>query len=218
MGLLLLSFLLFSSLQITGGVVSARKAIQLVSQLLIDNPPRDPFPATKAPGPSSHQFAPIPRAEARPTVQYLPPQGPPFPNRPYDAADIPPFPKFLERIGPGQIQGASEQLMFRLLCSNDKVGSVIGRGGSIIRSLQHETGCDIKILETTPETDDRIIVISSPAVRLPQFFSMLNSTKTQVHTCIFVYMYHLTPLNPTPMCAHARARTHTHTLCVLLFD
>ena len=174
--------LLFSSLQITGRVDSARKALQLVSQLLIDNPPRDPFPATKPPGPSSHQFAPIPRPDARPTVQYLPPQGPPFSNRPYDASDVPPFPQFHERVGPVQIQGAPEQLIFRLLCSNDKVGSVIGRGGSIIRSLQHETGCEIKILEITPETDDHIIVISSPAVRLPQFFSLLNSTKMHMHS------------------------------------
>jgi len=190
-------------LQITGGVDSARKALQLVSQLLIDNPPRGPFPAIKPPGPSSHQFAPIPRPEARLTVHYLPPQGPPFSNRPYAAADIPPFPKFHERVGPGQIQGAPEQLMFRLLCSNDKVGSVIGRGGSIIKSLQHETGCEINILETTLETDDRIIVISSPVVRLPQFLPLLYSTKKHMHSCMIVYVYHLRPPHPTlPMYAH----------------
>lgn len=150
--------------QIVGGIDSARKALQLVSQLLIENPPRDPFPAAKPSGPSSHPSAPNPRAEARPPMQFLPPQGPPFLSRPYDIPDMPPFPKFHDSVGRGQIQCPPEQLMFRLLCSNDKVGSVIGRGGSIIKSLQHETACEIKILETTPETDDRIVVVSSPAL------------------------------------------------------
>lgn len=142
----------------------------MVSQLLIENPPRDSFPATRLSGPLSHPFATIPRPDVRPPMLYPLPQVPPFSNRPYDTADISMFPKFHDGAGPGQFQGPPEQLIFRLLCSNDKVGSVIGRGGSIIKSLQHETGCEIKVHETTPETDDRIIIISSPAVRLPQFF------------------------------------------------
>ena len=30
--------------------------------------------------------------------------------------------------------------LFRLLCQEPKIGSVIGKGGSIVKSLRHETG------------------------------------------------------------------------------
>lgn len=117
--------------------------------------------------------AEIPRGEVLPPpMRPFPGQGPPpFSNRPYDAPDHhlsmpPPIPRLHENIPPGRIQVPPEILTFRLLCSNDKVGSIIGKGGNIIKSLQHETGCEIKVLETTPESDDRIVVISGPSVNL----------------------------------------------------
>ncbi|KAF9621794.1 hypothetical protein IFM89_028232 [Coptis chinensis] len=44
-----------------------------------------------------------------------------------------------------------------------RVGGVIGKGGTIVKILQHETGCDIKILEGSPDSEDRLIIISGPA-------------------------------------------------------
>ncbi|KAG0467838.1 hypothetical protein HPP92_017166 [Vanilla planifolia] len=150
--------------QITGGIDSIRRALQLVSQQLLDNPPRDrDFPPDVPPGSSSHAFAPARPEGFNPSPYHMPVQGPPFPSRSsYDAPDIPSFPKFHEGPATGKI--SSDLLIFRLLCSNDKVGSVIGKGGNIVKNLQHETGCDIKVLETPSEVDDRIIVISGPAL------------------------------------------------------
>ena len=61
-------------------------------------------------------------------------------------------------------------ITFRLLCHEEKVGGVIGKGGTIVKALQHETGCEIKILERVPDSEDRVIVISGPAV----WFDTLN--------------------------------------------
>ncbi|KAJ6796438.1 KH domain-containing protein HEN4-like [Iris pallida] len=151
--------------QITGKVDSAKKALQSVSQHLFENPPRDSFPAANPPGPSSRPLVSIPRPDVISSANLVPVKGPPFPNRHYDGSEItPPFPNFHESVAPGQILGPPEQLIFRLLCSSNKVGSVIGKGGSIVKKLQHETGCEVKILEITPESDDRVIVISAPAL------------------------------------------------------
>ncbi|XP_008807925.2 KH domain-containing protein HEN4-like [Phoenix dactylifera] len=158
--------------QITGVVDSVKKALQSVFQQLLENPPRDrdSFPANNPSGPSSHPFASIPRPEGLPPASYhIPIQGPPFSSRPYDLADYhssmaAPVSKFHGGVAPGQPPVSPELLAYRLMCSNDKVGSVIGKGGSIIKTLQHETDCEIKILETEPESDDRIIVISGPAL------------------------------------------------------
>lgn len=54
-----------------------------------------------------------------------------------------------------------EEVVFRLLCQFDKVGSLIGKGGSIRRAIQSETGASIKIADSAPESDDRVVVISA---------------------------------------------------------
>ncbi|CAN1302839.1 KH domain-containing protein HEN4 [Linum perenne] len=54
-----------------------------------------------------------------------------------------------------------EEVAFRILCSNDRVGGIIGSGGSIIRSLQEETGASIVIGASVPECDERLITIAA---------------------------------------------------------
>lgn len=54
-----------------------------------------------------------------------------------------------------------EDVMFRMLCSNDRVGIIIGKGGIIIRTLQSETGASIKVADANNDSDERIIVISA---------------------------------------------------------
>lgn len=54
-----------------------------------------------------------------------------------------------------------EDVVFRLLCHFDKVGSLIGKGGSVIRALQSETGASIKVVDAAVDSDERIVVISA---------------------------------------------------------
>ncbi|XP_019196873.1 PREDICTED: KH domain-containing protein HEN4 [Ipomoea nil] len=54
-----------------------------------------------------------------------------------------------------------EEVVFRLLCKVDKVGSLIGKGGSIIRVIESETGASIKIVEVASDSDERAVIISS---------------------------------------------------------
>ena len=55
-------------------------------------------------------------------------------------------------------------ITFRLLCLDEKVGGVIGKGGAITKTLQQETGCEIKVLEGISDSEDRIILISGLAL------------------------------------------------------
>lgn len=153
--------------QISGGIDSVKKALHSVSQLLVDNPPHERDLASNPMGPPSHPFATFPRAEIHPPANFLPPaRGPHFPSKPFDSGDnnsnFPPFQKFHEGSAPGSIQGSPQPITYRLMCSNDKVGNVIGKGGSIIKGIHHETGCDIKVLETV-DPEDRVIVVSGAA-------------------------------------------------------
>lgn len=135
-------------MQITGVVDTVRKALQSVSQQLLENSPRDQDPFSANPGrPSSHSFGNhFSRPEAYPPPNYpFPPQGPPY--------------------APGHMNSHDDILTFRLLCPEEKVGGVIGKGGTIVRSLQQESGCEIKVQDRVSDSDDRIIIISGPAVR-----------------------------------------------------
>lgn len=145
-------------LQISGEIDAVRKALHSVSQQLLENPPRDhdSFPAnpTGPSDPPNHSFGS---------------QGAPYASGRRDVADahlsIPPLiPKFHESGVPGRLKPLQELLTFRILCHDERVGGVIGKGGAIIKTLQQETGCEIKVLEAVSDTDDRIIVVSGPAV------------------------------------------------------
>ncbi|MCE3050685.1 hypothetical protein HAX54_047885 [Datura stramonium] len=54
-----------------------------------------------------------------------------------------------------------EEVIFKVLCPVDKVGSLIGKGGSIIRVMQTETGASIKVADSASDLDERIVVISA---------------------------------------------------------
>ena len=155
-------------LQISGEAGAVRKALRFVSFQLFGNPSRGPdsfFPNLSGPSSNSHN-QPHPRLE-----------GFPQPNRsfgaqravgPYDVdyhSGAPPLiPRFREGGLHGRMKPSQEILSFRLLCHADRLGGVIGKGGQVIRTVQQDTGCDVKILEGVPDSEDRIIVVSGPVV------------------------------------------------------
>ncbi|KAK4849890.1 hypothetical protein QYF36_001824 [Acer negundo] len=140
--------------QITGEVDAVRKALQYVSQQLLENPPRDheSFPANTS-GPSHP-----------PSNHSLSSQGVPYAAARRDVADFhSAHLKFHEGGIPGRLLPSQDMLTYRVLCHDERVGGVIGKGGAIIKTLQQETGCEIKVLEAISDSEDRIIVVSGPA-------------------------------------------------------
>ncbi|KAM0825795.1 hypothetical protein ACQ4PT_069329 [Festuca glaucescens] len=168
--------------QITGDLESVRKGLNAVAQVLFTHTPResDVLPVAHPSGSSSHAFN---RSDGlSPGMQpnfHLPLQGPshargpfdiidqrpnsaPFPIFPDQRSNVSPFPAFPDAMH-GHASVPPEPLTFRLLCSSDKVGSIIGKGGNSIKTIQKDTGCEIKIVETVPKSEDHVIVISGPA-------------------------------------------------------
>ncbi|KAL3340278.1 hypothetical protein AABB24_028752 [Solanum stoloniferum] len=152
--------------QISGEHDAVKKALEIVTRQLLGSSSGDQdFLSADAGGPSSQSpRRPLSNRELRPP-----------PTRPYQGQGPASSGGF--RVGeagiPGRMNPIPDALTFRLLCPDEKVGGIIGKGGSIIKALQHETGCQIKVLEATGDSEDRIIVISGPAfpddrISLPQ--------------------------------------------------
>ncbi|KAI3996836.1 hypothetical protein MKX01_021112 [Papaver californicum] len=55
----------------------------------------------------------------------------------------------------------SEELKVRLLCPRDKIGRVIGRGGSTIKSARQETGANIEVNDAKEDREECLITILS---------------------------------------------------------
>jgi len=54
----------------------------------------------------------------------------------------------------------ASETVFRLLVDSKKVGSVIGKAGSVIKALREETGAKIKVLDAVVGCEDRVILIA----------------------------------------------------------
>ncbi|XP_031261613.1 KH domain-containing protein HEN4 isoform X2 [Pistacia vera] len=66
-----------------------------------------------------------------------------------------------DRISTLDTKMQQQEVSFRILCSNDKVGGVIGKGGSIVKALQNETGASISVGSTVADCDERLITVSA---------------------------------------------------------
>ncbi|KAF3447427.1 hypothetical protein FNV43_RR12613 [Rhamnella rubrinervis] len=155
--------------QITGEIDAVRKALQSVSQQLLENPSRDQDSSFIATGPSSHSYGqPLTRLDGPPPNRSFIAQGARYADGPHDVADYHSasslmMPKFHEGGIPGRMKPSPDILTFRLLCHDERVGGVIGKGGQIIKTLQMDTGCEIKVMEGVSDSEDRVIVVSGPA-------------------------------------------------------
>lgn len=54
-----------------------------------------------------------------------------------------------------------QEVAFRILCTNDKVGAVIGKGGAIVKALQNDSGASIAVGPNVAECNERMITITA---------------------------------------------------------
>lgn len=155
-------------IQITGDAMAVKRALHAVSRCLQENPPSDrPQVIGSRPietgfhGSFSDSYGSFPD-----------PYGDHFSHRssflsptPTSSLDyVPrgrPFPTPTEKISSPDPKTTQHEIMFRLLCSNDKVGGVIGKGGTIVKALQNDTGASISVGASVAESEERVITISS---------------------------------------------------------
>lgn len=54
-----------------------------------------------------------------------------------------------------------QEVAFRILCTNDKVGAIIGKAGTIVRALQNDSGASIAVGPNVAECNERMITITA---------------------------------------------------------
>lgn len=69
-------------------------------------------------------------------------------------------PEDLDGVAPRDRETPCE-FTIKILCSAERIGSVIGKGGSNVKQLEQETGASIHVDDASKESDERVIRVSS---------------------------------------------------------
>ncbi|XP_043709876.1 KH domain-containing protein HEN4-like isoform X2 [Telopea speciosissima] len=147
-------------IELTGNILAVKKALVAVSGRLQACPPTEKARSI-ASGPETihHGSFPDPHGELPPLRSSL------FTRTSSSSIDYAsrgrPLSTDVDRIPTLNPKKTEQEVLFRLLCSNDKIGGIIGKGGVIVRALQNETGASISCGASVAEADERIITVSA---------------------------------------------------------
>ncbi|PWA75210.1 K Homology domain-containing protein [Artemisia annua] len=61
----------------------------------------------------------------------------------------------------------ASETVYRILCPSRKIGSVIGKGGGIVKALREETQAKITVADSVPGSEERVIVVYSFSTKNP---------------------------------------------------
>lgn len=157
--------------QISGKPALVKKALYEVSTLLHQNPRKDK-PISSFPMVHGAQgFHP----PGPPMENMIPPGKPMWSQSKTNLNGMPPalgvggyrnqltgFGRADFDYGPPPSAGeAPGDFTMKILCSAAKIGGVIGKGGFNVKQLQQETGAGIHVEDVAPESDERVIRVSS---------------------------------------------------------
>lgn len=151
-------------LQIEGDVLAVKKALVAVSRRLQDCSPVD---KTRMVG--SKPLEAVNR-ETLPDlrVDYLSQRNSGLNTMPSSsisyASGIHPVLVEVDKVPALETKNLYHDVIFKILCSNDKVGGVIGKGGSIVRNLQNDTNASISVGASIAECDERLITVTASEV------------------------------------------------------
>ncbi|KAL3624021.1 hypothetical protein CASFOL_032837 [Castilleja foliolosa] len=62
-----------------------------------------------------------------------------------------------------------DDTVYRYLCPGKKIGSIIGRGGEIVKQLRADTKSKIRICDSVPGSEERVVTIYSPSEETNDF-------------------------------------------------
>ncbi|KAG8368593.1 hypothetical protein BUALT_Bualt15G0061600 [Buddleja alternifolia] len=135
--------------KIEGDVLAVKKALIAVTSRLQEFPPLDKI--------KTYESSPIPTVDLplqrSPMIQ-------PLPSNSINHTPIG-GPSSLEKVPDIDSRTQQQEVVFKILCPNKRVGGIIGKQGSIIKALQRETGASVVIGPVLAECDERLITITA---------------------------------------------------------
>jgi transcription antitermination factor NusA-like protein len=169
---------------ISGDAAAVKKALYAVSAFLFKHPPKEQIPWSVILPETNQSSLPPSGVPTFPPANYLPQGDSLFGHHNLSAPILgyasrlpglggygseagsawplsnPALPTF-SKFGNSAAKKTSEEFSIRVLCPNDKIGGVIGKGGNTIKSMRNDTGASIRVEDAQTESDERVIVVSA---------------------------------------------------------
>ncbi|XP_048232736.1 KH domain-containing protein HEN4 isoform X3 [Ricinus communis] len=144
-------------IQITGSILAVKKALVAVTDCLHDCPPyeKDPTLLMRPLERASHLASSDPHAEFFPHLSSL------LPPLSGNSGTSHPLSSDAGEDPNQDAEAVRHEVSFRLLCSNGAAGSIIGKKGTIVRTLQNETGASIMFAAPMSMSGERVVTISA---------------------------------------------------------
>jgi poly(rC)-binding protein 2/3/4 len=80
---------------------------------------------------------------------------------PHSCSLLPTYSENIETDGDHKKPNEQSQVQFRMICSHGAAGIIIGKGGSVVRALQNQTGASIIFAPPITNSDDRLVTVSA---------------------------------------------------------
>ncbi|XP_020222467.1 KH domain-containing protein HEN4 [Cajanus cajan] len=152
-------------IEIEGQLTSVKKALVAVSHRLQDCPPPD---RTKMMGSRHHEvvqretFSVPLESLTNLHIDHHQQRSSALSNRSNgDAYGAPKLSAEVDRVSTPDPKAFQQEVTFKILCSNDRVGAIIGKGGSIVKALQNESGATISFGPSVDACEDRLVTITA---------------------------------------------------------
>ncbi|XP_050206150.1 KH domain-containing protein HEN4 isoform X2 [Mercurialis annua] len=146
-----------SLIQITGSILAVKKALVAVTECLHDCPPygKDPMLLARPRDRASNMSSSDPHEEFFPHLSSL------LPSMNGNGVNSHSLSSDVSGDPNQDGETAKREVSYRLICSNGAAGSIIGTKGSIVRTLQNESGASIMFAAPLNTSGERVVTISA---------------------------------------------------------
>ncbi|XP_061950364.1 uncharacterized protein LOC133673522 isoform X3 [Populus nigra] len=136
-------------IQITGSsTVAVKKAVIAVTSCLQDYPPCEKDEVGLGLGAVRRRRS---GSSGDPNAEFSP----------HSCSLLPTYSENIETDGDHKKPNEQSQVQFRMICSHGAAGIIIGKGGSVVRALQNQTGASIIFAPPITNSDDRLVTVSA---------------------------------------------------------
>lgn len=88
----------------------------------------------------------------------------------FNYAPARPFSSEADHHSNTNLRTPQQEVTFKILCSHERVGVVIGKQGMVVRALQNESGASINVASPVPDCKERLVTITATEVCMAALF------------------------------------------------
>ncbi|KAK6156758.1 hypothetical protein DH2020_011006 [Rehmannia glutinosa] len=167
--------------EIEGNILSVKKALVVITGRLQEFPPLE---KTRTYGTSPPETESLPITNGDLSLQRRPIMQPMPSSSINHASGRGTSSLESEKLSNMNFRAPKQEVVFKILCLNEGVGGIIGKGGSIVKAIHNKTGASISIGPAVAECDERLITITAMETHESEYSPAQNAAILVFNRCM----------------------------------